>query len=272
MTWQAWLSIAVSLAAVGCGTVHTPYYTPVMPPSYPYVQPTPRLTPTPRPTRRPSPKPAAGKPKPSPAPSVKPVTTDPLKSLMAEVKQSLSQVRTLRATIDSWNTNGQKSETVQTRMSFMQPDQNRVEIIQSTNSSAEGSKVVWSGTTSVTVRAKVVFVPITLTLQQTDDRLVNARGYTVADVGLKRLIDILLHPEAKLKLLGTSSLGGRGLLMVELTSPLSPSDATKEIVGIDQQTKLPVLRQVFSGSEMVFRTHLSNVEINPALDGSTFNL
>lgn len=262
-------AIALSLAASGCDSVQGANFTPMRQIANPYAF-QPIATPTP--FRRPSLKPQTAQPKPSRTPSAQPVATDPLQSLMTAVKQALSSIQNLTATIDSWNTNGQKSETVKTRISFMQPDHNRVDILQSTNSSAVGSKVVWSGTSQVTVRAKVLFVSVTLTLPQTDDRLVNARGYTVADVGLKRLIDIFFHPQTNAKWLGTSNMDGRNLYILELTSPLSPDDVSKERVGIDPETKLPVLRQLFQGDQMVFWTQLTAIQTNTPLDGSLFSL
>jgi hypothetical protein len=216
-------------------------------------------------------KPAATKP----APTVSTQSAaDQVAELRAGVKGLSDQTQNFQAKVQSWNVakNGDKA-SVTVRYTFAKPSQSVFEIIKSTQESATGAKVLWTGGPKAKVRATVLGIPVKVDLDITDSRLANKRGYTFADTGIDRWERTILDPATQIMIRGKQTLpNGKTAIMFDCISPNMQPDITRETYGVDAETKAPLLCQYYEGDKCVYEVQILETATNLNLGPDTFTL
>lgn len=118
----------------------------------------------------------------------------------------------------------------------------------------KGTKVLYTGGSTAKVRPEGLLGAITVDLDVSDDRLISTRNYTIPQTDMKALMDQLIDPRQRTKLLGQGQYG----TAVEVSGGPLLKGCVKMIVEIDPLTALPKLIDQYDAKEVVFRLELKN--------------
>lgn len=117
-----------------------------------------------------------------------------------------------------------------------------------------GTKVLFTGGSTAKVRPDGLLGAITVDLSVNDDRLTSVRGYNIPQTDLKGLMDQLIDPRHKARLLAQSP--ERAAIEV-MGGPLLKG-CVKMVVEVDPNTGLPLVIDQYDAREVVFHLDIRN--------------
>jgi hypothetical protein len=199
---------------------------------------------------------------------------DQINDLRAGVAALSEQTRNFQARVQSWNVaaNGDK-QAVTVKYTFAKPNQTTMEILKSTQESATGAKVLWTGGPKAKIRASVLGLPVKLDLDITDKNLANKRGYTFADTSIERWEQNILDPNSKITIRGKQRMpNGSEAIVFDVVAPNMMPGVTRETYGVDIETKAPLLCQHYEGTKCVYEVQVLEVNFNLNFGPETFTL
>lgn len=197
-------------------------------------------------------------------------TIDP-QVLLAEVRARFGQVDSLRADITNWSTSGEKSATMKVRAYFRKPEQYCMTLLENPDPLLNGSKVLYTGGDRCEVKTFFLGFPLKVNLSIGNPRLCTLHGETLPDLGLKRMMGILLDPAAQIRVLGQAQLDTAPLMILEVKSALL-KNAAKEVYFVDTRDAFPRIREIYEGDTPVVRCEFEEVLVNPVLPENAFSL
>jgi outer membrane lipoprotein-sorting protein len=194
-----------------------------------------------------------------------------LAAIQRDVAAAYQSVNTLSAIYDDHQSKGSdRYYATHVVMKFAKPRKLRLEIGESSDSLLSGAMVVWTGGNSLSGRKDLgpIHIRQTNTLQEKPC----LRGWLLNQTDYDAMVQALMQGLPRGRYLGTGSIGGQTLVMVEVPSALS--GVTVERIGLDPRIKLPVYREVHETEQgpAVFTMQYGSVQVNPSLPADTFVL
>lgn len=126
-----------------------------------------------------------------------------------------------------------------------------------------GTKLVWHGDDpKVTLRTRFFGLPITMRTGYDDARLNGVRGDSLMDLAVTTAVAMVKDPAASFELIGQSQSQGRKLKLVKLLSPKLLRGISHEVLGIDEASKLPLVREMYEGSRQVYRMEVQSFQVD----------
>lgn len=165
------------------------------------------------------------------------------------------------------------TSSMKTKYRFRKPKQTSMEILEASDGSTVGTKLVWNGGSDVAVKTKIFGFWLKTSVSITDDRIKDSRGYRIDETSLDQLYATLLHPQAQYQLLAEGNLKGRPVAVIRLDSPMKLRGVSYEIFGIFTDTFTPAFRELYSANNvLLMRLQIENARLNPALESNAFSL
>jgi hypothetical protein len=192
---------------------------------------------------------------PVPASAAGPQDAQTLRALVAAAH---AQVPGLDATIETYDKGPRGQETNTIRIAYKKPYTMRIEMVKATGT-AHGARILWTGTE--TLRIKPSFLPMAVEKRIDDAQTVSKNGWTIRHTGVHAIFKVLLDPAAQVRALGSQVMEGRTLEGVEVRSTESPAGATHEIIAIDPVQRLPVVRAVYRGPQLLYRATIKQMAV-----------
>jgi outer membrane lipoprotein-sorting protein len=191
---------------------------------------------------------------------------------LAQANQAFNGLQTLQATISTFE-KGNTTGTGQIRYTWKQPGQAKIDILKSSDSSRNGVKLAYTGNGQVQVRAGGILGLMSLTLPMTDSKVKSGRQYLLSQIDLTATVQRLTQPGLQAKAVGKMQMGGSEVVVLEIT-PQGHFDSriTKERLGLDMQTFLPRVHEMYEGNNLVYSAKLEQVQINPTLGPDAFKV
>jgi outer membrane lipoprotein-sorting protein len=194
------------------------------------------------------------------------------RQILSDISSQYQRIQSLSSNMTTFCTANGKSSSCAVNAYFRKPGSLSVVITSNTDAKAVGTKVVYQGGSQCNVKTKFFGFAVKLNLAVTDSRLGTLRGDTLLDTGIVRMMEILLDPNAQHRILGNALLEGRPVTIMEVVSSRALKGITKEIYYIDNQSKIPSVREMYEGSKMVFKCQFKNVALNPQIPATAFTL
>lgn len=183
-----------------------------------------------------------------------------LQQLLAGVHQAQAAPG-FTATVNTMDKGPAGSESDQINVAYQKPSTLHLDMIKASGQ-AQGATIVWSGGDSLQIKISVGFLPITTSLDITDDRVKSKNGWTIKDTEVNAVFRVLFDPQAKLQIVGQqASPDGHMLTMVQVVSAESPKPADHEVIGIDPTTGMVGLRALFTGQSEIYRLAITNIKV-----------
>jgi outer membrane lipoprotein-sorting protein len=195
-----------------------------------------------------------------------------LKVMLSDISARYQRINSISSTIITYDSNGTKTVSSKASACFQKPGKISVQVLEHTDGKAVGTKIVYLGSGQAKVKTKFFGFQVKVNLDLSDGRMCNTRGNTLAETGIVRMMSILLDPNAKTRVLGQGELNGKTLTIVEVISSQSLRGITKELYYIDQQEKIPLVREMYEGNRLVYRSQFNNVVLNGQLPANAFTL
>lgn len=178
--------------------------------------------------------------------------------LLANVAVAYQAAQGFSALIETYDKGPTGSGQQTLQVAFKKPSSLAITMLKNTGGN-EGTMAVWSGGSNIKVKPK--FPPITLSLALDDERIKSYNGWTLKDTEVSAMLRVLLDPNAQVRLLGIQQLNGKLLTMLEVKSRLSPKGATHEVIGIDPQTRLPGIRNVYQSQKLLYKLEIKRMQL-----------
>lgn len=159
--------------------------------------------------------------------------------------------------------NGEWEATSTYQVRYQRPEAYRIEVTKCTNQNSVGMKMVVRNDRAQ-VKLPGILGMLKISLSLGDAQMKNFRGHRLDEgslTGLARRFSSPPAPDARL--VGEMNVSGRMLDLVEI--PRAPSfDKTvlKEVIGVDRQTRLPLLHGMFTGERKVYEMKITQIQLN----------
>jgi len=155
-----------------------------------------------------------------------------------------------------------------------EPFQMAAYVVEAKDKRVERTKALYDGRETVRLKTYFLgFLAVKVTLAYNDSRLVDPYKRTFKDTKLEQMVDVILHPEAKTRKIGTFDLRGERLDLVEVVSPAMWKDVSKEVFGLSQKNGMPIYRDTYNKSGKLFRHFdIEGLRMNPAFPPAEFSL
>lgn len=181
-----------------------------------------------------------------------------VKQLLAAVAATNQRATGFSATLDVFDKGATGSNTQTLKVAFKKPNNLKINIVKDAGGN-EGVTALWAGSSKLQVKPK--FPPVTVSLDVTDKRVTSQNGWTIKDTGVAAILNVLLNPQNQIKSLGNQVVNGKNLAMLEVKSPVSPSGATHEVIGIDPAVNLPAFRAVYKGQTVMYKLSIKSISM-----------
>lgn len=228
--------------------------------------------------------PAAGAPKTAaPAAAPKAAAPAPAKAaapagptaaeLLAKVHQAVASLQSLSATVSTFEKGPNGTGTGKVQMLY-RAGQVKLDVIASSDSSRLGVKLSFqSGGSQVRVRPSGVLSMVALNLAANDSKLLSGRKYQIPQIELMSTVNRLTQPGVHAKILGKTTFAGAEVIVIEVVGANNfDGSITKEHLGIDSQTFLPRIHEMYQGEELVYAGRVESLTVNPQLAANAFEV
>ncbi|HBN08508.1 MAG TPA: hypothetical protein DD435_07615 [Cyanobacteria bacterium UBA8530] len=195
-----------------------------------------------------------------------------LKVMLSDISSRYQRINSITSTITTYDSNGTKTVSSKAAACFQKPGKISIQVLEHTDGKAVGTKIVYLGSGQAKVKTKFFGFQVKVNLDLSDGRMCNTRGNTLAETGIVRMMSTLLDPNARTRILGQGALNGKPLAIVEVISNQSLRGITRELFFIDQQDKIPLVREMYEGNRLVYRSQFNNVALNGSLPSTAFTL
>lgn len=152
------------------------------------------------------------------------------------------------------------------------PQRNYVEVLGSNEEKVVGTKVSWKTDGKANVRTKFIGFWVTVTIDLHDDRLRDQRGNFLDETAIDRSLATLLDPGARVTFKGEGNLNGRPMVVLDVVSPLSLKNVTREVYGLDPTTCQPIMREMYKGEKLIWKMIAESTKANPTFTSKDFEV
>lgn len=161
-----------------------------------------------------------------------------------------------------------------TECHFRSPVTMHAKVVDSKDGRSLNTELLYHGGDDVDLKTYFFgFLAIRITLPVNDSRLTDPNHRTLKDTQTLQLMNVILHPQARVTYLGTSTVKGEAVDLIDVVSPASWSDVSHEVVGVSKRLGVPLSREVFGKqNQRVFFLQLENMRVNPPAGADDFSL
>lgn len=199
--------------------------------------------------------------------------TDPK---LAQLLQAVNQVRQTSSGADitvkmTYHKDDGSTKHVRSRYKYQKsPQRNYLEVLASSEEKVVGTKVSWGTNGKADVRTKFIGFWVTANLDLHDERLKDQRGNFLDETSIDRSFETLLDPRSRVTFKAEGNLNGRPMVVVDVVSPLSLKNVTREVYGIELATHTPILREMYKGDKLIWKMQVESAKANPTLSAKDF--
>ncbi|MDB5101788.1 MAG: hypothetical protein JWM80_6209 [Cyanobacteria bacterium RYN_339] len=163
-------------------------------------------------------------------------------------------------------------EWIRSHYKYQKPKRNSVELLTGSDSKVEGTQLIWTGGSKVKVHTKFVGFWLNIELGLEDERLKDPVGYRLDQTSIDKVFDTILCPQNQVTYKADGNLNGRVMAVLDIVSPLSLKPTTREVIGIEKATGVPLIREMYKGDKLFFRMQTETNKLNPKLTTKDFEL
>lgn len=198
------------------------------------------------------------------APSLAPSEEATVRALLDRVRAASTGVRNFTATAyTKMRTPAGGTDHNLAKISWRRPGTMSATVLDAGVAKKKSTKLIFDGKREVRVRTYFFgFLPLKITLDVEDPRLVDGYQRSLRDTSTERLLETLLHPEAVVRAVGEGVSHGEPVDLVEVRSPLRWKGVDKDVFGISRRIDLPVMRDAYDGAGRVI-FHLEMRDMKP---------
>ena len=195
---------------------------------------------------------------------------------LAQLLAAVDQVRQTSAGADitvkmTYNKDDGSTKHVRSRYKYQKsPQRNFLEVLASNEEKVVGTKVSWGTNGKADVRTKFIGFWVTVNLDLHDERLKDQRGNFLDETSIDRSFATLLDPRSRVTFKAEGNLNGKPMVVVDLVSPLSLKNVTREVYGIDLTTNTPIMREMYKGDKLIWKMVVESAKTNPQLSSKDF--
>ncbi|MFN8672958.1 MAG: hypothetical protein U0457_12870 [Candidatus Sericytochromatia bacterium] len=180
--------------------------------------------------------------------------TDKGRKALDKVLAYLSAPNAFEATVEKYEKalSGTKEQTQKLKVLGKKPGKVKFDILEHTNPNSVGAKLTYvRGSGKATVRPGGALKFITKELDMNDSNITSPNEYTPEQMDFFGLVDRLSNSAYKAELNGKTTIDGKELFLLKITSSNNSLDSkiTYEIIGFDGSTFQPLLWEVYAGSD-----------------------
>jgi hypothetical protein len=146
----------------------------------------------------------------------------------------------------------------------------RVDVLDSNRWFANGSSLLWTGGT--TVKIKAAHVPFAVTFAYDNSQVVSARGYRLDQTDIFSMGKVLRAPGATLRAVGERRVNGEDVYIVDVVSPASLPGITHELIGLNDRILIPTYREMYAGESLVHKGQGLGVVLDQPVNGDIFDI
>ncbi len=160
---------------------------------------------------------------------------------------------------------------IKAKITFQKPLNALLEVIDSPKEIAKGSTLLYTGGDKVKVRAAGILGIIPINFSIDDPMFSDTRNHKILATidGLKRIKE----EGTKIELAGISKLNNREVYLLKIDTPKKlDSEITHEIYGVDSETFVVMLNEMYIGDEMVSQYMVQDIQTNISLEEDFFKL
>jgi hypothetical protein len=179
-------------------------------------------------------------------------------ALQAALRQTQASMKGFTASAEVFDKGPKGMVTESIKFAFAKPSTLKITVVGSSDGNKD-AQLVWPG--GDTIKVKPSYLPFSISLGMTDDRMVSKNGWPLKDTDVNAILRVLLDPAAQLTPLADQVLDGKRLSIVEVHSAQSPKGATREVIGVDKQTSLPALRMIYKGDTLMYRLTIKTMTL-----------
>lgn len=190
--------------------------------------------------------------------------------ILAKVKQAFDGLNSLSATITNFEKGNDGLEgSGQIKMVYKKPSTVKIDVVKSPDAGQVGAKLLYTNLTEAKVRPGGGMGFVSLTLSMSDSKLLSGRKYQLGQIDLGFTVKRMTQPNVKAKLSGQTQVGSSKVLLLEIT-PQGHFDSriTKEVFGVDAQTFLPRVHEMYEGTKKVYSVQLTTATPNAPVSAS----
>lgn len=173
----------------------------------------------------------------------------------------------------TYNKDDGSTKHVKSRYKYQKStNRNFIEVLASNEEKVVGTKVSWKNDGKAQVRTKFIGFWVSVTLDLHDDRLRDQRGNFLDETSIDRSLATILDPGARVTFKAEGNLNGKPMVVLDVVSPQSLKNVTREVYGIDPTTFQPILREMYKGEKLIYKMTVENAKLNPTLKASDFEV
>jgi hypothetical protein len=146
----------------------------------------------------------------------------------------------------------------------------RVDVQESSRWFASGATILWSGGTTLRIKAPHVFFSVEFAYDNA--QVVSVRGYRIDQTDIFSMGKVLRAPGAEIKPVGQRTIKGESLLLLDVTSPASLPGITHEIIGLNDKILIPTYREMYAGQNVVHKGQGLGVTLDTSIPSSDFEI
>lgn len=209
----------------------------------------------------------------APAPQQAAPQVDPAQEYLNKMRQAFASIQGL----DAQATTFEKGKTAgggKIRYQFKKPGTVRIDVLQSDDPSRKGVKLSYqAGSTQVKARATGMLSLVAVTLPMSDQKVKSGRQYQLNQIDLTATISRITQNTQGAKAVGKTTINGSQVIVIEIPAHnhFDPQ-VTKERVGVDMQTGMLRMHEMYAGNDMVYAIHTESVKINPSFPANAFDI
>lgn len=197
------------------------------------------------------------------------------RAILAAVAQQVARTSNWRATAHSEviGPDGSRDFNV-SRITYQRPGMAAATILDARERRKIGTRLVYDGARSVALKTYFFgFLPIRVTLDVNDDRLLDAYKRSLKDTSTEQFVGVLLHPEAQVKRIGRFMMDNEAVELMDVRSPASWKELSREVIGISHRLLIPVYRDCYNQrNERIFHLELKGMRVNLPVTKKDFTL
>lgn len=173
---------------------------------------------------------------------------------------------------DGKRTDSVNEETITAKLTFQKNPLNAlIEVIDSPKEIAVGSKLLYTGGDKVKVKAAGILGLVPVSFSINDPMFSDTRNHKILATldGLKRII----RNDTKAEIVGMSEINGREIYVIKIIAyEKLDSEITHEIIGVDAETFIVLLNEMYVNDDLVSQYIVKDIKINPELETDFFKI
>jgi len=194
--------------------------------------------------------------------------------LLNKTRMKFGQLQSFAGTLDAFEKNEKGTTRMKLKILFQGPTDTKLEILEHSNGLFTGAKLFYKiGSGNVTGRPGGLMSMMKLTVPMSDERISSRRGYRLDQIDIAAIVNRLVNPDLKPKVMGKTNVGGREIIVLEFPAQNHMDPAiTRELLGIDMQDHFVRIHEMYAGPELVYSLKLQQLDTNVPLTAKDFNI